>query len=360
MSKKEKFIEKAQKVHGSKYTYDKVVYIGSRDKVAITCQTHGDFFQEPASHIRGTGCSKCSGMHQYTTLEFIALAKEIHGDNYVYDNTEYINIKTRITVECKNHGVFYQKASDHIQGSGCRKCFDENRTLTTEQFIKKAKLVHGDKYDYSKICYVGTNDKVIITCKKHGDFKQSPNTHTKGSGCSKCSNINKIKKSPFTSEEFIEKATVKHNDLYSYGKVDYINSQTRVTITCSIHGDFKQKPNAHLTGEGCPKCGKESHWRRSDYVKKANGRICTFYTIRCFNEEESFYKIGITMRSIKKRYYNIKTMPYAYEIISEIFGEAEFIWNLEKEEKRKLKGFSYQPNIPFAGSKTECFTHYKL
>lgn len=228
--------------------------------------------------------------------------------------------------------------------------------VKTEKFIRRAIEIHGDRYEYSKVHYVHSEEKVIIICRIHNDFEQSPKCHLRGQGCSKC----RSKKMSLTKEQFIEKAEKLHKGKYSYEKTNYVHSRNKVVITCNIHGDFKQRASSHLQGEGCLKCGKESHWRRSEYVKKAKDRICTFYTLRCFNEDEEFYKIGITMSGIKKRYNHTSHMPYSYEVISEIKGEASFIWDLESQEKRKLKEFNYQPFIKFDGSKTECFTKYKI
>jgi hypothetical protein len=230
---------------------------------------------------------------------------------------------------------------------------------TTESFISRASEVHNNFYDYSRLVYVKSSEKIIITCPVHGDFEQRAENHLQGTKCSKCGNIDKGKNPTSNTEDFIIKAIKIHSFKYGYSKVNYLNNSSKVIIICPIHGDFMQKPNGHLNGHGCSKCGKESHWRKSDYIKKAKGRICTFYTIHCFNDSESFYKVGITMKSIKKRYGGIDSMPYTYEIISEIFGEAGFIWDLELKEKRKLKEFKYKPSIYFKGSKTECFTQYK-
>ena len=59
--------------------------------------------------------------------------------------------------------------------------------LTTEEFIAKAKAVHGNRYDYSKVVYVNTQTKVCIICKEHGEFWQKPKNHLCGNGCVKCS-----------------------------------------------------------------------------------------------------------------------------------------------------------------------------
>lgn len=106
--------------------------------------------------------------------------------------------------------------------------------------------------------------------------------HAQGQTCPTCAQILVNSKNSKTAEQFIEEAKKLHSHKNSYNKVVYTSSKKKVIITCLVHGDYPQTPNSHLAGDGCPKCGKESHWRRSDYIKKANGRICTFYTLRCF------------------------------------------------------------------------------
>ena len=132
------------------------------------------------------------------------------------------------------------------------------KKLTTEEFIEKAKAVHGDKYDYSKVEYVNSHTKVCIICPEHGEFWQTPSAHIYGeSGCRMCSNEHVSEVQSDTIESFIEKARKKHGDKYDYSKVIYKNSSTKVCIICPIHGEFWQTPNNHLYGKGCEKCAHE-------------------------------------------------------------------------------------------------------
>jgi len=126
------------------------------------------------------------------------------------------------------------------------------KTLT---FTKKAKLVHGKKYDYSNVFYVSAKIKVNIICPIHGEFQQRPDTHLSGSGCPKCGSITKSRKKLHTNKTFITKANYIHNSKYNYSLVKYVNTNTMVKIICPIHGEFQQTPNTHLSGSGCPKCG---------------------------------------------------------------------------------------------------------
>jgi hypothetical protein len=187
----EQFIQKAKSIHGDKYDYSLVKYVNSRTKISIICKKHGKFNQIPKNHLFGKGCKLCyKDSKKLTTEQFIQKAKSIHGDKYDYSQTSYSETRNKVNIICKIHGSFNQRASDHLLGAGCKVCHDMSRTLTTEQFIQKAKSVHNNKYDYSLVDYVNKSTKVIIVCKKHGDFNQTPESHVfKKSGCPKCIHI---------------------------------------------------------------------------------------------------------------------------------------------------------------------------
>lgn len=126
-----------------------------------------------------------------TTTEFIRRAKLKHGNKYIYKESVYTGMSMHLKIGCKVHGIFSPIAGDHLSGSGCRKCADnqnsKNFTYTTEKFVQKATAVHGNRYDYSKSKYISCDTPVIITCRVHGDFLQKPIYHTNNSsGCSKC------------------------------------------------------------------------------------------------------------------------------------------------------------------------------
>lgn len=129
------------------------------------------------------------------------------------------------------------------------------KKLTQEEFIVRAKEIHGDKYDYSKVEYTKSRNKVCIICIKHGEFWQTANEHLGGKGCAKCGNERKGSNNRGNRETFITKSNEFHKGKYDYSKVVYINSNTSVCIICPIHGEFWQKPINHTQGKGCPKCG---------------------------------------------------------------------------------------------------------
>lgn len=354
---KEEFIEQSLKIHGFIYDYSDIEYINGDLKVNIACKKHGIFLQSPNIHLNGHGCSKCN--RRLTTEDFIKKSFEKHKDFYSYEKSVYVTSKTKVIITCPLHGDFKQTPCDHLSGRGCNECgknkVREAISFNTEEFIIKAIIKHSNRYDYSKVNYINNSTKIKIICNIHGEFQQIPNDHIGGHGCNSCS----LDTSRHTTKSFIERAKVVHNDLYSYEKSNYLNGKSKITITCKIHGDFSKTASMHLFGQGCQTCsGGENRWTRSGYIKQAKQRKCIFYILRCFNKEEEFYKIGITSNSIKKRYNTKASLPYNYEIISEIHGEAGDIWDFELQEKRKLKEFNYQPLVPFEGSKTECFTRY--
>lgn len=124
-----------------------------------------------------------------------------------------------------------------------------------KNFIEKSILIHGDKYDYSKSNYIGSKSKILIICPIHGEFYQFPYMHSSGSGCPKCRKheLTTIRVAKYKSL-FIERSIALYGDKYDYSQVVYIDTVTKVKITCKLHGDFYQTPNRHLKGVGCDYC----------------------------------------------------------------------------------------------------------
>ena len=271
-----RFIEKCKKKF-NKFDYSKVEYINGHTNVCITCPEHGDFFINPyyfLSSIHGCPlCGKQNRKKKCTTEKFLKKAKEVHGDKYDYSKVVYKNYKTKVPIICSEHGEFYQSPFTHLSGCGCPTCGRENgskkNTLTTEEFIKKAKEIHGNKYDYSKVKYVDWYTPVTIICPEHGEFQQRAGNHLSGCGCFNCGIIKRSQPQSDTTENFIKKARKIHGNKYDYSKIEYINSYTKVCIICPEHGEFWQKPASHLQGSNCPKCSKTSALTTEEFIKKA-------------------------------------------------------------------------------------------
>lgn len=193
-----------------------------------------------------------------TRKQFIKRARKVHGNKYSYSSVNYSNARNKIDLICKLHGIFNQKPDSHLQGQGCPDCGKiqraKSKIKTKKEFIQESNLIHNNKYDYSKVEYKNCKQKIIITCPKHGDFEQTPDSHIQGQGCRLCAN-NKISLSKqYNTEQFIEKAKKVHGDKYDYSKVEYKNNTTKVIIICSKHNEFEQTPDIHLQGSNCPIC----------------------------------------------------------------------------------------------------------
>ena len=133
-----------------------------------------------------------------------------------------------------------------------------SKVSDTKSFKVKASKVHGDKYDYSKVEYINSTTHVIIVCKIHGEFSQTPSKHLSKRGCQSCANISRSVTQRKTGDQFVFDAKAVHKERYDYSSVKYLGSQKNVDIICRIHGVFSQLANNHLNGEGCYKCGRIS------------------------------------------------------------------------------------------------------
>ena len=299
IDKTHQFIERAQDIHGHKYTYDNTVYVHSTQKVVVTCPAHGDFLITPNNHMSSKqGCQRCSNRHRPTVDEFIAAARDIHGNRYNYSSVQYTNNKTPVTVECLQHGTFEVCPRDHLhKKSGCPACANVVKGAyhkkDTQWFTQQATLLHGNAYDYSRVQYQRYHDKVEITCPHHGVFLQSANLHIgRGAGCPTCS--------------------IKDYE-GGYGKTRFKN-----------HPHLKTKPG-------------------------------TLYLIRAYSDNEDFIKVGITQKTIQHRFDASNRLPYSYEVLCTLEGNLYDMFLLEQQAKTMWKSYRYYPSLRFRGH-TECFS----
>ena len=252
---------------GDRYDYSKMVYINMHQKSEFICRIHGSFWQQFQSHITGCGCPKCgnikTGLSRKKCLqEIVNKANAKHNFKYNYSLLfalkDYKGTHLIYPIICKEHGIFWQKIDNHLCGKGCPKCAhikNGNRLRRNIlDVLKEANQKHNFFYKYSHIKendYKSNVTKLPIECPIHGLFKQSMSDHLQGKGCPKCGGSAQL-----NTEEFIQRAILKHKNKYDYSKVIYIKSMLNVVIICPIHGDFLQTPDNHLSGSGCLKCGR--------------------------------------------------------------------------------------------------------
>jgi len=195
---KEDIISAINEIHGDKYDCSHVNYVNAHTPISLVCPIHGCFSIRPCRILyEKRGCQMCGWEklkgkrpQKYNIEDFIREATDIHGNKYGYSKVDFNSRSEYVTITCPIHGDFQQVAFEHLRGRGCKLCAFEGNgkklRLTTEEFIRRSKLVHGDKYDYSKSCYKTKRDKIEIICPKHGSFSQLPHEHMKGCGCPIC------------------------------------------------------------------------------------------------------------------------------------------------------------------------------
>lgn len=270
------FVERSMRRFPGAFKYDGTIYINAKTPIRLACTKHGDFDVLPDVHIRvgsAGGCPRCAGNSRKSSQDFVADAKRIHGDTYDYSSTVYVSAKAKVSIICPHHGPFLQEPSSHLSGVGCPTCWKERKTrlpLETlrkreETFLKMAKGVHGDDYDYSMVFYERSNKPVQILCPKHGAFFQRPNVHLRGGGCPTCADQARGLGRRSSIHEFIRRAAEVHDNFYDYSSAIYVGNHKPLVIICPEHGPFEQQPSNHLNGAGCIECAR---WRRGE-VRKA-------------------------------------------------------------------------------------------
>ena len=239
---KEDFINKAKEIHKDKYDYSNVEYINANSKVKIICPEHGEFWQTPSRHINmGQGCPLCSHQsYPHTKESFIEKAESIYGNKYSYDKVEYKNNKTKVIITCKDHGDFEMRPDNFFNGHECPKCGIQKRPQctpwTTERFIKESQKIYGDKFSYEKVDYKNSEVKVIITCKKHGDFIITPDNFLRGHNCPHCAtSLLEMKVKQILDDHKINYIQQKTFDWLRYNgllKIDFYLPDFNIAIEC--------------------------------------------------------------------------------------------------------------------------------
>jgi hypothetical protein len=273
-----------------------------------------------------------------------------------YDKNYYKNLSPERKEKLKQYNKSKRKVKEKIKKEIVKKSI---KPKYSDIFIEKAKKVHGDKYDYSKCVIINSTTKVTILCHIHGEFNQRPNDHLNGYGCPKCGKTGKL-----TTQDFVDKAISVHGNTYDYSLSKYVNTKTDVKIICSVHGEFNQRPNNHLNGKGCKKCGMNyGVWSYRLWEQKGlkSNKFDSFklYILECWDNDERFFKVGKTFNSISQRFRGKNKMPYNFEILKIINGDAKYISEIEVTIKNNNKNNSYLPKKEFNG-RYECYAKFDI
>lgn len=349
---------------GNSFDYSEVGTISKKiDPCIIICKAHGKLETSFYNHLGSEkGCfdcgdESCRESKRMTFENFIKRLDEINPNrNFkilsrefkgcqikhekLYTQDEFGICKVGVT-------ILLRGVSPNIKTAVFPNLYNINRYKQLNKF---------NHLDFSKTDYKGALNYTTVNCRIHGEFPTKPNWILSGYGCPVCSDEKRSEHRLSNTKDFIKRCMERfdHN-IKIYDKVDYKGAKKEILIFCNACDDYyKTIPNSHYSGQGCPICNKGGY-SRSDYVKQAKGRDGVMYILKLKNDDEEFYKIGITFQGIKTRFSGNNSLPYDYEIMYEYKCDAGCTWDLEKEHHKKYKAYQYFPNISFAGY-TECFT----
>jgi len=282
--------------------------------------------------------------------QFISKAIAKHGNAYDYSLVDQCHSKQKITIICPTHGSFKQEPYNHLAGQGCPVCAKElrgsYRKLSIQTFISRSIATHGVRYDYSLVNYITNRQKVDIICKEHGIFKQQPDHHMAGRGCTLCGYESNSKFFRATYDDFIARSIAVHGDRYNYFNVSYITNAHKVTIGCKDHGDFSQIPADHWDGHGCPECThplnvSSGEQELHDYlaslvpVIKSDRKMIKPYEIDCLIESKSLgvEYCGIYYHSdkFKANNYHLAKLKKANSVGINLIQIFDDEWNTKKD-----------------------------
>jgi hypothetical protein len=220
--------------------------------------------------------------------------------------------------------------------------------LTTKEFIKRAEKVHKKKYEYSLVEYVNSKTKIKIICPEHGEFEQRPNDHLQSKGCIMCAGVKKKNKS-----DFVKEAKEVHGKRFNYKLVEYKSMNTKIKIICSKHGTFVQRPNDHIKGLGCAKCGRVKKLTTNEFIERARG-LHSKYNYSMVNYKNMHIKVKI----ICSKHGEFMQTPHNHLKLAgcpkckKSKGEKLISWFLDKknipyEEQKKFKNCKNKSQLPF-------------
>lgn len=376
----DRYLRRAIAKYGnSAFDYSNTLFSGSLAEVTIRCNScNCDFKTNAYMHTRKSGLGGCTNCRKIkreqakakskvTTLNNRARAENrlnnAHGvafryANPVVDNNGLIRLDAQC-LSCKS--INNVAAKEHYKKPSCYSCKLDRKQIVDnkkhKENVARAIAKHGDKYDFSNVFMKNATTKVAIKCNDCGVATEQTvsNIIHNSYGCRNCY----VESQKMTGSEFFTRAKDRHKHKYAYKKDTFGGLDSVIKVRCQTHGWFEQVASNHLQ-YGCRECGKSlGGWSRTRFVKlcKRTGKAI-LYAIKCYDNNESFYKIGITSNDLKTRFKRKGYLPYDYTPLFEIEGSPSYIFDLEVRLHSLLKDDRYEPKIEFGGY-TECFTTIK-
>lgn len=311
-------------------------------------------------------------MKKLTTERFIERSRQVHGDIYDYSEVTYLGATKKVNIQCRTHGLFAQNAHSHMKGMGCPTCArltkaDKRRSFNVNNFVEQCVAIHPE-LDFSNTVYFNAKTPVQYICKKHGVKSTYPYNLLKGYGCKNCSSSTpKVKRSVW-----LERFNGLNRDNIDYSKIpDTFNRAQKLIFICKKHGEFLQTAGHHLVAS-CPTCGRDktnsalksnpTGWKYSNWERaaKRSKKFDSYkvYVLKCWGNDELFYKIGKTYHTIYDRFRigGKSKMPYEYSVVKLfVCKTARQACELEYKLKNESQANRYAPRVSFQGW-SECFS----
>jgi hypothetical protein len=375
----EEFLKDARRVHGNRYEYPKFEYKNSKAPVGIVCEKHGRFEQSPDSHINHrSGCPLCADEERSESSllsehEYLRRLEEACHNN---DTTvelvpgSYKGMNRPAQVECSKHGLQRpRRASSVILGThACIDCALENQNnlqYSTESFREMLLVKFNSEYEIGDFEYEGKETLITMACPKpgHGEFTKRAGDFYKNVGCPKCRRVVGLQQ---RFEAWKREAAEIHEGRYDYSRVDYTDQHASVLIGCPVHGYYEQPPTVHLKS-GCRLCAdaelKGLYSER--FFKKHQERKddpATLYYLRFHIDGVTFYKVGLTVTSIRKRFAMVIAAGGTFEVLGELRTTLFDAWSRESAiQSTHGDAHRYRPKLATRTPRqlrigpTECF-----
>ena len=358
MKSTEQMQKELQEAHPSLELIDE--YKGANEKTLIKCNICGhEWLAIPRSVVKSKyGCPKCA-------RSFSDQARSNGGkERFLIDISkrtdvkfigEYISSKDKVLMECVTCGHQYWTYPSNAVRYGCPQCSykhsADSQRLNKEEFITRAKEIHKDRYDYSKVEYVNYHTPVIIICPEHGEFAQTPGKHLNGHGCLKCAGKN------WTREDYILEAQKVHGkNRYDYSKIpEEFSKKEKVSIICPKHGEFKTMPMVHISlKSGCPKCSMSHGEIEVDNIlTKYNIKHVCQYPVKNPYRPNSLFKIDFAFKRNNHLYFIEFNGRQHYYPVDLFGGEEQFKKQVTRDDD--LRKLCERLNIHLLEIKYDCY-----